>query len=216
MKRSGLIFTGIVMLVLMLGLLFFAGAIYDSEQKSVVETYFFEPNTLSSQRVGAPVSPDSMTQNYLREKIIEHFLYEYFYVIPYETNARMRIEQLRNTDNTATMFNVRVKRDVVEKWRSDVGPAIQDLANKHGLQTVQLLDIADSESGYLIVDYKLKTWTKPNDVLAKPIETVGRMLINIMNKPIQISQTTEVLERLQQGIDPISAFDFNILDVIQE
>ena len=114
------------------------------------------------------------------------------------------------------MFNVRVKRDVVEKWRSDVAPAIQDLANKHGLQTVQLLDIADSESGYLIVDYKLKTWTKPNDVLAKPIETVGRMLINIMNKPIQILQTTEVLERLQQGIDPISAFDFNILDVIQE
>ncbi|MBP5794586.1 MAG: hypothetical protein J6W41_01035 [Alphaproteobacteria bacterium] len=216
MNKVKYILIGFCMLVVMLGLVFFTGAIYDAENKNKIETYFFEPNNKSSDRISIPLSPDNMTQNALREKIVEHFLYEYFYVIPDENNARMRTMDFRNTDGTPTPLGAIVRERARTQWATNVGPDIMDLATKHGMRTVELLGISESESGHLVVDYKLKTWNQSNDVLARPIETTGRLLLYIENKPITVKQTQETLDYLQRGVDPVSAFDFYIHDVIQE
>ena len=216
MNKVKYILIGFCMLVVMLGLVFFTGAIYDAENKNKIETYFFEPNNKSSDRISIPLSPDNMTQNALREKIVEHFLYEYFYVIPDENNARMRTMDFRNTDGTPTPLCAIVRERARTQWATNVGPDIMDLATKHGMRTVELLGISESESGHLVVDYKLKTWNQSNDVLARPIETTGRLLLYIENKPITVKQTQETLDYLQRGVDPVSAFDFYIHDVIQE
>ena len=216
MNKVKYILIGFCMLVVMLGLVFFTGAIYDAENKNKIETYFFEPNNKSSDRISIPLSPDNMTQNALREKIVDHFLYEYFYVIPDENNARMRTMDFRNTDGTPTPLGAIVRERARTQWATNVGPDIMDLATKHGMRTVELLGISESESGHLVVDYKLKTWNQSNDVLARPIETTGRLLLYIENKPITVKQTQETLDYLQRGVDPVSAFDFYIHDVIQE
>ena len=216
MNKVKYILIGFCMLVVMLGLVFFTGAIYDAENKNKIETYFFEPNNKSSDRISIPLSPDNMTQNALREKIMEHFLYEYFYVIPDENNARMRTMDFRNTDGTPTPLGAIVRERARTQWATNVGPDIMDLATKHGMRTVELLGLSESESGHLVVDYKLKTWNQSNDVLARPIETTGRLLLYIENKPITVKQTQETLDYLQRGVDPVSAFDFYIHDVIQE
>ncbi len=216
MNKVKYILIGFCMLVVMLGLVFFTGAIYDAENKNKIETYFFEPNNKSSDRISIPLSPDNMTQNALREKIVEHFLYEYFYVIPDENNARMRTMDFRNTDGTPTPLGAIVRERARTQWATNVGPDIMDLATKNGMRTVELLGISESESGHLVVDYKLKTWNQSNDVLARPIETTGRLLLYIENKPITVKQTQETLDYLQRGVDPVSAFDFYIHDVIQE
>ncbi|MFQ6759917.1 MAG: hypothetical protein ACLRFM_00740 [Alphaproteobacteria bacterium] len=218
MREYKNILIGVCMLTVMLGMVFFTAAIYDAESKNKIETYFFEPNNKSSDRIKIPVSPDNMTQNELREKIVEHILHEYFYVIPDEDNARMRVQEFRNTDGKIILLSpdAMAAPNVGKKWATTVGPEIMELAAKRGLRTVELLGVSESESGHLIVDYKLKTWNTPNDVMARPIETTGRLLLNVVNQPITVRQTQEALERLQNGDDPVSAFTFRILDVVQE
>ena len=218
MREYKNILIGFCMMLVMLGMVFFTGAIYDAENKNKIETYFFEPNNKSSDRISIPMSPDNMTQNALREKIVEHFLYEYFYVIPDENNAQMRTTAFRNTDGTETplMGDRLVSPGVSKKWAATVGPEIMELASKHGLRTVELLGVSESESGHLVVDYKLKTWNQSNDVFARPIETTGRLLLYVENQPIVTKQTQDALERLQNGTDPVSAFTFKIRDVVPE
>lgn len=216
MREYKYILIGICMMAVVLGLVFFTGAIYDAENKNTIETYFFEPNNKSSDRISAPVASQDIPQNYLREKIVEHFVYEYFYVIPDGDNARARTQDFKNTDGTWTPLYGMAAPVVREQWQTKVAPGIMDLADKYGMRTVELLGVSESESGHLIVDYKLKIWDKPNDVLAHPTETTGRLLLNITEHPIVVKQTQKVLNWLQNGTDPVSAFWFQIQDVVQE
>lgn len=218
MRQSGWILTGFCMLVMMLALVFFTAAIYDAEKKYRVETYFFESNTRSEQRVTAPVSADDIPQSVLREKIVEHFLHDYFYVIPDTNDAHMRVDGFKNTDNSFNaVWGMRANLDMPKKWQKNVGQEILDLASHNAMRSVQLVgDITESESGHLVVKYKLKTWNKPNDVMAKPTETVGNLYLEVTKAPIRVEQTEDVLERLKKGWDPVSAFErFKIIDVIQ-
>lgn len=216
MQQARFVFVGFGLLVVMLGLIFFTGAIYDAENKHSIETYFFEPNNRSGERVDVPIAPTNMTQNYLRERIIEHFLHEYFYVVPDENNARARTQNFRDTNNTQTMIGAMTNSSVQKQWQEKIAPQIMNLAERHGFRTVQLLNISESESGHLVVDYKLKTWDTPNNVMLRPVETVGRMLLNVSKQPIQVVQTETTLRLLQKGTDPVAAFSFGIQDVVQE
>ena len=218
MKRSVFMFLCFLMLIAMLGLLFFAGAIYDAGQKHTIDTFFFEPNYKSAQRILPPVSANSMTDNFLREKIIARFVNEYFYVIPDTNNARMRVNG-KNTDGTKTVLKglTKYKTAIFENWAKTVAPEIVSLADKKVLRTVRIMpEITESESGHLIVRYELKTWTKPNDVLARPETTFGELYLDTTKGPIHIEQTEEALQKLKQGNDPVSVFMYYVFDVAQK
>ena len=68
----------------------------------------------------------------------------------------------------------------------------------------------------VIVEYELKTWDSPNDVMAMPDVTRGVLYMDITKKPIRVLQTADALDRLKNGVDPVSAFTFGVLDVIQQ
>ena len=209
-----MIFVGFLMLIAMLGLLFFSGAIYDAEEKHSIETFFFEPNSQSARRITAPVSADNMPDDFLREIIISRFLNEYFYVIPDVKNAQARTE-FKNTDGTKSILRTNARRVVSEKWAQTQAPEIAELASKKALRNVRVTDISESESGHLVVKYELKTWNQPNNVLALPEVSEGYIYLNISKNPIQVQQTEEALHRLEQGYDPVAAFSFEVLGVEQ-
>lgn len=218
MKQSRLIFICIFVLLAMLGLLFFSGAIYDAERKSSIDTFFFEPNSYSAQRVLPPISADDIPDKNLREWLVTRFVHEYFYVIPFGQNARERTEYRSSTTNKlAPLFGMSISHpQVFEKWVQDVAPQLIDMADKKYFQTVQVLpDITEDVSGHLIVKYILRTWDKPNDVLAKPKLQTGVLYINVTDDPINVRQSERALDDLQNGEDPVSAFNFQIIDVEQ-
>lgn len=217
MRRLALILVGLLILVTMLGLLFFSGAIYDAEKKYTVETFFFEPNSQSARRITPPVSASNIPDKVLRELIIRRFVNEYFYVIPDIDNANKR-QIFRNTDGTQTaLWGLSANsKKVYTEWAETVAPGIIELAHQNALRIVEVTGISESESGHLVVDYVLKTWTKPNDVLALPELTTGALYLDIEKQPIRVKQSQEALDRLQNGVDPVSAFTFEVLDVVQQ
>ncbi len=214
MRRITLIFAGLLMLIAMLGLLFFSGAIYDAENKYNVEAFFFETNPRASQRIQAPVSVNDIPDKVLRDMIIERFVNEYFYVIPYEQNAVNR-QELKNADGKKTALRGLSRPKVYETWQETVAPEIVDLAEQKVLRTVQVSSITESESGHLIVEYVLKTWDEPNNPLVGPQISTGSLYLEVTKNPIRVEQTEEALKRLQRGEDPVSAFTFKILGVVQ-
>ena len=170
MRRIHIFLICILLLLSMLGLLFFSGAIYDAEKKSTIDTFFFEPNLHSAQRITPPVSADDIPDKLLREFIIARFVHEYFYVIPDETNARNRAG-FKNTDGTpSTLWGLsQLNPKILTNWANTVAPQIIELAGKKALRSVQTLpDITEDKSGHLVVKYILRTWDNPNDVLATP------------------------------------------------
>ena len=216
MKRYMLILSGLLLLATMLGLLFFAGAIYDAESKYNIETFFFQKQDKAENRINTPISPDDLSNTVLRNMIIERFLNEYFYVIPDVKNAEMR-KDFMNTDKTKTaLYGLSYSNPRISKnWAENVAPQIIELAQNHALRIVRLVNVSESEGGYLIVKYELTTWDKPNDVLAIPTVTTGELYLSVSREPVRVLQTADALNRLVNGVDPVSAFNFRILDVVQ-
>lgn len=220
MKQRGLILSGLLMLVAMLGLLFFAGAIYDAEQKQQIDSFFFQIPSKAANRVNTPIPADSMPDSFLREIIIARFVNEYFYVIPDAKNAELRTnsELPRNTDGTVTpMGFLPIYKSIYDKWLQNVAPEIVNMAEQKMLRTVRIFPgFTMSDSGHLIVKYELTTWTKPNDVLALPEVTQGELYMDVTKEPVHMESPQKVLYRLQtQKLEPVAAFNFYILDVIQ-
>jgi len=211
MKKLLLIFAGFLILVTMLGLLFFSGAIYDTEEKHTIETFFFEPNTQPERRIKTPVSADDVPENFLRDILISRFVNEYFYVIPDTENANTRTAL-----NSKSILRTNARAIVAEKWLENVAPQIEELSAKNAYRTARVTDISKSESGHLVIKYELKTWLQPNNILEKPEVTEGYLYLHISSEPIKVRQTQEALDKLEQGYDPMSAFSFGVLDVEQD
>lgn len=217
MKKMTFMFSGILLLVTMLGLLFFVGAIYDAEKKQKIETFFFEPIEASRDRIKTPISADDMPDNYLRNMLITRFLNEYFYVIPDTNNAKARADW-HNVDGTPTaLVGLAGRRSVITKWTETEAKKIIELAEDGALRFVHVdtENITESESGHLVVPYTLTTWTKPNDVLAAPEVWSGNIYLEVTRDPIRVQSTQKTLDRLERGVDPVAAFSFRILDVIE-
>ena len=216
MNRARILLIGILLLLTMLGLLFFSGAIYDAEKKYTIDTFFFEPNSQSSQRILPPVSADDIPDKNLREWIISRFVHEYLYVIPYNKNAENRMKLRGNDGKQTAIYGLAGNPKVYQDWVDNVAPEIAELTSQKVLRSVQVLpDIAQDASGHLIVRYILRTWTKPNDVMAEPEITSGTLYLDIDPEPIRVKQTKKALQRLKDGDDPVSAFRFKIYDVVQ-
>ena len=212
-----MIFIGVFTLISMLGLLFFAGAIYDAENKYRIDAFFFAKNLRSDQRLDTPVSAENIPNSFLRDILIARFLNEYFYVIPDADNARMRMN-LKNTDekHTPTLLQIMCEKRVRDDWLAYVAPQILELSKEKSLRHVQMGEISESESGYLVVQYKLLTWSKPNDVMALPTEEIGQLYMRVTKRDISTWNDNDTLNRLQKGYDPTVALRFNIYDVKRE
>lgn len=62
MRKIISFFIGLCILALMFGAIAGAAAIYDTARRIRVETYFFQPNNLSGERVGVPATPADLSQ----------------------------------------------------------------------------------------------------------------------------------------------------------
>jgi len=213
MKKSVLIFVAAILLVAMLGSLFFAGAIYDAENKADIDTFFFEPGISPDQRIEMPVDAENIPVNRLRQMLISRFVNEYFYVIPVVENATAR-SNLAGADSKSVSPLVGLSApNVTKKWQQTVAPDIVKMTEDKMLRFVDVRKISEAESGHLTVEYELRTWTRPNDVLAKPEIEKGTMYIELKDQPLKVDNSQETVQNLQEGYDPASAFKFFILSV---
>lgn len=214
MKRFILYLLGILTMMLMCAALFLSGAIYDAWNKSQTETYFFQHNNLSSRRPGVPASPEDLGESKMRDRLIQKFITEYFYVWPGDNN-------IENRAGKYGALNWLSSRNVLAEWIETMAPEIQQMSNNHMFRTATVdtnTIFRPEKSNYWSVEYELKTWTTPNDPNATPEIQRGKMFLQIEHRSGIPESVVEygVHDLLDKGGDPVMLFRFKVMDVIQE
>ena len=203
-------FIGTLLLLLTFVALYFSGALFDASNDRKIQAFVFQPNNLSNDRIGRPVSVDQLSEKFVREKLIRKFVFEYFYVTPDIENIAIRT---RGDSVMAAMSGP----DVFKEWKKDQAEKIENLAGKKSFRTVNVTDEILKKGDYWEVNYELKTWDEPNNMDLNPTIEKGTLYLKIsFEKGIRdqrAGSSFDVGEYLKEGGDPASIFKFRVDEV---
>ncbi len=211
MKKILMFFAGLLLLVLVFGAIFLTGAIYDAGEKRTVDTYFFRPNNLSTERPGELEPLSDIGDTRLIDMLITRYVAEYFGILPGVNYADGRGSSNGMLANTSSA-------SVFRDWQANVAPEIQNMAVKGMMRTVNVVgDITRPGNGdYWRADYELRTWQTPNNLATGPVVTTGTVFLKVRYEP---GIRESVVERgmhqyLENGGDPAGFFKFMVQEVV--
>jgi hypothetical protein len=198
---------GLLLIVLTIGLIWGAAAIYDTGNKLTVDTFFFQPANLSDRRPGTPKSVSDVGEDEIRRMLIEKFISEYFYVIPVQQDLEMRLAG-------KTALVQMALPEVFAAWQIGEATKIQDLIDAKAMRVAHVVNIIPRPgiADYWTIEYELRTWTHPNDLSVLPVVERGRMYMSLRYEP-GFRPSIQVGPYLEQGGDPAVLFKFMVTDV---
>jgi len=206
----------LVLIALTIAMLFLASAIYDSANKTSVDTFFFQTNRLSEMRPGAPVTAAEIGETAMREMLIKKYVNEYFYAIPDAENIA------RRTSRGSTLFHLSTP-NVFNTWIQTEGETISAMAEQKMMRMVEIDGeiYKPSDSDYWVVPYVLYTWTNANDMASAPVITRGTLLMDVFYAP-GTRDTFDVGNYLKHGYnrfeparEPATIFRFGVRNLEQ-
>ncbi|MDE5616129.1 MAG: hypothetical protein K2I81_04860 [Alphaproteobacteria bacterium] len=206
MRKLISFFIGLCILALMFGAIAGAAAIYDTARKIKIETYFFQPNNLSGQRVGVPATPSDLGPDKMRRRLVEKYLSEYFYVIPDTANVEKRMGAFSPLARMST-------QSVFSQWQQQEGAYIKTLAEEGAFRTVRIIGEIKkpADSDFWTVEYEMKTWRRPNDMAEEPVVTRDVLYMGISDEyMMDFRQNIDIRQYLENGYDPAAIFRFGI------
>ncbi len=198
-------FAGILMLALTFAAIWASASVFDAVGGLSIKPYFFQPNNLSSRRIGAPQTPAELGMDEMRRRLVTKYITEYFYVIPdaADVTARMRGDSILARLSTPTVF---------KEWKEGEAEEIQRLANDKALRTVAVVgDIfkPTPDSDYWTVRYQLKTWLAPND-FSQNLQVTDGVLYIVIREEEGLRPSLDIRRYLEQGYDPAGIFKFEV------
>ncbi len=191
------------------GMVWVAAAIYDTAQKQYTETYFFQPDKLSSQRIGVPVSPADLGKEKVVDLLLGRFVMEYFYVVPDQTDIENRTGQMGQMRMMTT-------NDVYNQWVEGEAQTIESMAQDGKMRMVTVNNIIrHPDSDYIEIEYSLKTWDKPNKFALPPIVTNHTMVVRpTYDEGIRMSiMESGIHNHFENGGDAAALFRFGVTAV---
>lgn len=206
MRKIISFFIGLAIIALMFGAIAGAAAIYDTTRQIRIETYFFQPNNQSGERVGVPATPADLGPEKMRRRLVEKYLSEYFYVIPDAANVEARMGPNSPLARMSTP-------EVFAGWRDFEGEYIQELADKGAFRTVRVIgDIEKpADSDFWTVRYEMKTWYKPNNMAEEPVVTRDVLYMGLGDEHMMdFRENIDVTKYLEDGYDPAAIFRFGV------
>lgn len=214
MKRLLGYIIGILTLLVVFAMVFVAGGIYDNSDKMVIEPYFFRTALTGVAATDVPRSVDEIGQRWLRDRLIQKFVNEYFYVVPDTEN----IAQRENAGQFSSVIYYMSYRnsDVFKNWVKNEVPKIRQLAEDGVMRTVTVFDEISKinpDSDYYRVEYELKTWYKSNDMDTSPEVSRGHMYIHLVEGPNGIRPIENLEWAFDKGANPAFLFTFWVDDV---
>lgn len=208
MKKILMFFAGLLLLVLVFGAIFLTGAIYDAGEKRTVDTYFFRPNNLSTERPGELEPLSEIGDTRLIDMLITRYVAEYFGVLPGGDYTGTSNKMLSGTSS----------QSVFRDWQANVAPESQNMATKGMMRTATVVgDITRPGDGdYWRADYELRTWQTPNNLATGPVVTTGTVFLKVRYEPgIRDTRLEYGLHRyLEEGGDPAGFFKFMVQEVV--
>ena len=209
------LFAGLVLIAVMLASLFCASAIFDANQKSDIEAYFFQPANSPRRRPGVPASPSAIGDADMLNMLIARYLSAFFTVTPDTNEVAQRIAAQTELARMSS-------KEVFDYWKTDIAPEIQKMSQDKMLRLVRVTDVSKEtiDGNYWRVNYETKTWNTPNDLSVVPQVYNGIVYMNIIYVPgmrqyFGSDLKPEPIEPyLEKGGDPAAVFKFGVTDMI--
>ena len=114
---------GLLLLGVTFVTLYLTGALYNATDQRQINAYVFQPNNISSDRIGRPVPVENLSEKFVRERLIKKFITEYFYVTP-------DVEDIAARQRSNSVLAALSTPDVFKTWRNTVGADIENMAGK--------------------------------------------------------------------------------------
>lgn len=205
-------FAGLVLLCLTCGMIVISAAMYDTASQQSIDTFFFQPANLSSQRIGVPAAISDLSDDKIRQMLVEKFVTEYFYVIPDMVNVTQRL---------AGEIGLRkmVSESVFKQWLNTVGKEISQMASNKSMRMVRVIDmyLPVGSEDWWTVTYELTTWEKPNELIQDPVITRGQMSVNMRYEhgfwKDSNGHDIDIGAQLEAGVDPSTLFKFRVYGI---
>ena len=201
-------FTGGVVVILVIVAVFAGVRLYNYSGITKINLVLFQSADLRQNRIESPVPIDKIPDRYLRDLLLAQFANEYLRVTPYNDPARGSILQSMSSP------------DVINNWQKNVMPTITDLSKNHVLREVIIdRDGIEIRGDFFVVPYKLKTFSKPNDLNASPVISGGQSLFMKVRFNKQLRQNPfgkkfDAGVAMDNGLPPAAIFDFIVYEVI--
>lgn len=209
MRKLISFFIGLIILAAMFAMIAGASIIYDTARKIQIETYFFQPNNMSVERVGLPMTISEIGSTKLRQMLVEKYISEYFYVIPDVANIN---DRMGPGSPLARMSLTSVFR----QWQEQEGAYIKELAEQGAFRTVRVIgDIYKPDnSDFWTVKYEIKTWYHPNDMAEEPEIRQDVLYLGIDDVyMMDFRENIDIAQYLENGGDPAAIFRFGVMAI---
>lgn len=200
--------TGLLTLALIFASMWSVSAIYDSADKTTVEAYFFQPNRLSSRRVGVPATPADLGEYKMIQRLVAKYIHEYFYVIP----DNIDINRRRSADSVLSLLS---SSSVFNDWLAGEATEIQTLADQGAFRVASIVGEIEKpapNNDYWTVRYELRTWAAPNDMAQEPEIRHGTLYMKLIYYP-GLRPEMDVQRYLDMGLDPAGMFKFMVTEI---
>lgn len=210
MKKIVMFFIGTLLLLLTFVALYFSGALFDASNDRYIQSFVFQTNNLSTDRIGRPVPVDQLSEKFVRERLIKKFVFEYFYVTP-------DVENIATRTRSDSVMAAMSAPDVFKDWRKNQATEIENLASKKILRLVTVSDEILKKGDYWEVPYTLKTWNESNNMNLAPTVKSGVLYLKIsFEKGIRdqrAGSSFDIGKYLKDGGDPAAIFKFRIDEI---
>ena len=206
---------GLMLMLVMFAALFLSGEILDTNEKSITEAYFFQPDNNPNRRPGVPATAKDIGKENMLVKLVDRYITEYFYVTPDMTEFNKRI------DGKTVLGPGRLSTaEVFSAWKDNIAPEIQKMSENKMLRLVRVnsVDLETVDGNYWRVEYETITWPVPNDLSVVPDVDNGIVYLQITYEPGLRTAVTiggqSIEKYLESGGDPAGVFKFLVTDVI--
>ncbi len=207
MNRLKSFFIGIVLLAITFATVFFAVLVYRANSQTTVQTYIFQMDNSPAQRVGPLQDVATMKPEWLRNKLIQKYVAEYFKVIPVG----------KNPSQNATIARLS-SPDVYSGWLNGEAQTIKDMAENKMFRNVWVDPTTIKPTGdpnWFEVPHATRTWYESNNMTATVMDNFGTVLLHVRFGPEIFRQNINIKKSLEKGDNPAMLFEFTV-DRIQQ
>lgn len=202
MNRLKSFFVSVLLLAITFATVFLVALVYRANSQTNVQTYIFQMDDSPKYRVGPMQNATTMKPDWLRNKMIEKYIVEYFKVIPGN----------KNQNQTATIAKLSTK-DVYSEWLNGEAQVIKDMAENKMFRRVWVdsMNIKPTdEPNWFEVPYATQTWYESNNMSAKYIQNFGTVLLHVRFGPNVFRENVNIKKSLEKGNNPAMLFEFTV------
>ena len=207
MNRLKSFFIGILLLAITFAVVFFAVLVYRANSQTHVRTYIFQMGDSPTERVGPLQDVTTMKPEWLRNKLIQKYVAEYFKVIPVDKNVSQK-----------TTIAGLSSPEVYTNWLNGEAKEIENMAEHKMFRNVWV-DPANikptNEPDWFEVPYATRTWYESNNMAGSIEESFRTVLLYVRFGPEIFRQDINIKKSLENDDNPAMLFKFRV-DAVQQ